>query len=248
MQLKALTWNIWCGTYLEEVIAFLKQAQPDIIALQEVLKEENGNTALTIAQALGYECVYQLDMDMPAKFLNNPKFDPNTLLNFGNAVLSKYPIISHQIHDLPQGEDRRPVIQADIKIGDMVLHVFSLHLKHTHQQPLEVQNMQADKLLAVMTKQQSIAMGDFNCLPDSYPIRTISQTLNNTELDHDTPTWCKHISGCSVCQIAEVKYKLDYIFATKDLNFHSFKVTDSSASDHLPVSVLVEIDANQQSL
>lgn len=239
MQLKVLSWNIWCGTYLEEVMAFLKKEQPDIIALQEVLEEDKGNIALTIAKELGYECVYALGMHMPAKFLNNPKVSPDTLVSFGNAVLSKYPIVSSKTHDLPQGENKRPMIQADIKIGENIVHAFSLHLKHTHQQPLEMQNIQADKLLTVIPTEKSIVMGDFNCLSDSYPIQTISKVLNNTEPDKDTPTWCKYIGGCSVCQVDEIKYKLDYIFVTKDLKFTSFKVTDSDASDHLPVSVFV---------
>ncbi len=241
MQLKVLSWNIWCGTYLKEVISFLKKEQPDIIALQEVLEEENGNIALTIAKELGYECVYALGMHMPAKFLNNKEIDQDKSISFGNAVLSKYPIISSKIHDLPQGENSRPAIQANIKIGDEILHVFSLHLKHTHQQPMEMQNIQADKLAEVIPNDKSIVMGDFNCLPDSYPIQKISKILKNTEPDKNTPTWCQYIGGCSVCQIAEIKYKLDYIFVTKDIQAEEFKALESSGSDHLPVSVLIEI-------
>ncbi len=241
MQLKVLTWNIWCGTYLEEVIAFLKKEQPDIISLQEVLEEENGNIALTIAKELGYECVYALGMHMPAKFLNSSSINPDTLISFGNAILSKYPIIKSKTHDLPQGENKRPMIQADIKVSEELLHVFSLHLKHSHQQALDIQNIQADKLLTVIPEDKSIVMGDYNCLSDSYPIRTISKVLNNTEPDKATPTWSKYIGGCSVCNISELTHKLDYIFVTKDLTFNSFKVTDSNASDHLPVSVLIEI-------
>ncbi len=241
MQLKVLTWNIWCGTYLKDVISFLKKEQPDIIALQEVLEEENGNIALTIAKELGYECVVAFGMHMPAKFLNSSSINPETLISFGNAILSKYPIINSTTHDLPQGENKRPMIQADIKIEENIVHAFSLHLKHSHQQPLEMQNDQADKLLTVIPKEKSIVMGDFNCLHDSYPIQTISKVLNNTEPTTQTPTWCKHIGGCSVCNVNEIKYKLDYIFVTKDLNFNSFKVTDSEASDHLPVSVLIEL-------
>ncbi len=241
MRLKVLSWNIWCGTYLSDVISFLKQEQPDIIALQEVLEEENGNIALTIAKELGYECVYALGMQMPAKFLNNSSISPETLISFGNAVLSKYPIVSSATHDLPQGENKRPMIQADIKVGDRVLHAFSLHLKHSHQQPLEMQNKQADMLLTVIPAEASIVMGDFNCLPDSYPIQTVSKSLTDTEPGAATPTWCNYIGGCSVCKIDTVIHKLDYIFTTRDISSSSFTVTDSRASDHLPVSAMIEI-------
>ncbi len=241
MQLKVLSWNIWCGTYLEEVIACLKKEQPDIIALQEVLEEENGNIALTIAKELGYECVYALGMKMPARFLNNPQVPGDTQVTFGNAILSKHKIVGTKTHDLPQGENPRPAIQADIQIGDKTFHVFSLHLKHSHQQPLEMQNIQADKLLALIPEDSSIVMGDYNCLPDSYPIQTISKVLNNTEPGEQTPTWCQYIGGCSVCQIDEIKYKLDYIFVTKDIISKDFSVLQSKGSDHLPVSVIIEI-------
>lgn len=240
MQIKVLSWNIWCGTYFDEVVSFLEKEQPDIIALQEVSEEEAGNIAMHIAQALGYECTYSLSMDMPVRFLKNPPLGKESI-KFGNAILSKHKIVGTKVFELTPQEGNRPVVQADIKIGGEVVQVFSLHLKHTHQQPSELQNSQADELIKLISDAKAIVMGDFNCLPGSYPIKEIGKIMNNTDVTNSSPTWCKYIEGCIECKIDEIKYKLDYIFASKDLKFDSFKVEDSAGSDHLPISVIIEI-------
>jgi exonuclease III len=74
MKLKILSWNIWCGTYLDEVIKFLKIADSDIIALQEVAEDNRGNISEIIAKELGYKYVYTTDIDMPLKYLPGYNF------------------------------------------------------------------------------------------------------------------------------------------------------------------------------
>jgi len=69
MKIKVLSWNIWCGTYLEEVIKFLKKADADIIALQEVSIDERGNLSEIIAKRLGYKHTNAIDVNIPLKFL-----------------------------------------------------------------------------------------------------------------------------------------------------------------------------------
>ena len=67
MKVKILSWNIWCGTYLDEVTEFLKNANADIIALQEVVEDERGNLVEIIAKELGYKYVHAIGMNMPVK-------------------------------------------------------------------------------------------------------------------------------------------------------------------------------------
>lgn len=57
MNVKLLSWNIWGGQYLPEIVDFLKKEKADIIALQEVIEDLNGanNVAKIIAQKLRYE-------------------------------------------------------------------------------------------------------------------------------------------------------------------------------------------------
>ena len=65
--------------------------------------------------------------------------------------------------------------------------------------------------------------------------------MNDAEKGSATPTWSVYKMGCQVCLIDEVKYKLDYIFTSKNLKTESFEVYESKGSDHLPISTIVEL-------
>ncbi len=240
MKLKILSWNIWCGTYLDEVIEFLKNADADIIALQEVVEDENGNIGEIIAKELGYEYVYEANLNMPLKYLSREETADKKSIKFGNAILSKYKIVNSKIHQLTE-ESKKSAVEANIKIGENILNVFSIHLRHSHQKPLELQNLQTENLLKLLPKTNTIVLGDFNALPESFPVQKMKQELKDTEINSDTPTWSVYKNGCTVCLIEEVKHKLDYIFTSKDMKVSSFEVYKTRASDHLPISVIIEI-------
>ena len=240
MKIKVLSWNIWCGTYLDEVIKFLQTANADIVALQEVAEDDRGNISKIIADKLGYKYVYTTDIDMPLKYLPNNKSDDERTIKMGNAILSKYEIINSKEHQLIENK-ARTVIEADIKIENTILNVFSIHLRHTHQKQLDWQDLQAENLLKLLPKENTIVMGDFNSLPESDVIKKVSGLFKNTEVGNQTNTWSVYKYGCNECLIDKVIYKLDYIFTSKDLRTDSFKVYNSKASDHLPISTIIEI-------
>lgn len=241
MKLKILSWNIWCGTYLDEVIEFLKHSNADIIALQEVAEDERGNLVEIIAKELGYEYVHAIGMNMPVRFL--PKYEKNDkrTIKFGTAILSKYKIINSKIYELVD-ENKRLIVRADIKIGDKILHIFSIHLKHTHQKPSEIQDVETDNLLQLLPEKNTIVMGDFNALPESTVIKKMNQVLQDIETNSITPTWSVYKDGCTcLTKDEEVIYKLDYIFTSKNMKVDLFEVHESKGSDHLPISAIIEI-------
>ncbi len=84
-------------------------------------------------------------------------------------------------------------------------------------------------------------MGDFNSLPETTVIEKMRNSLHDSEIGPATPTWSVYRNGCTICLIDEVKYKLDYIFTSKDIKVDQFTVHQSKASDHLPISVMVEL-------
>src|SRR3989344_5213202 len=94
--IKLLSWNIWGCKYLPKVIRFLKKADADIIALQEV--EESGsedNTARSIAGKLGYHYIYARSF----------RYDEVGRGSFrGNAVLSRLAITKS--HMIPLSEEK----------------------------------------------------------------------------------------------------------------------------------------------
>ena len=242
MKIKVISWNIWGGKHLDDLISYLKNAEADVIALQESIKDEDGgNTALTIAQALGYECVSEHSVQMSSKW-SGPEREKETTITFGNAILSKYKIINSSIHKL---SEKRVAIQADVQIGKSILHVFGLHLMHQHIHGADEkrdlrQKEQTDNLLKIIPREKAIVMGDFNSVSGSYPVKKMEGVFKNSENGTISPTWSVYPEGCDICN-PKLEAKFDYIFTTSDIITDSFVVGNSKASDHLPVIASIEI-------
>lgn len=224
-QVKLLSWNIWGGVYLPEVTRYLIDAKADIIALQEAEESGATNTAEVLANELGYSFVYSRSMEYEWQ---------GEMTNRGNAVLSKFPIIGSTPH-LLSGVKPRTAMQADIRINNYILQVVSVHLVHTGDQ-----EGQAEHLLNVTPKNKTVIMGDFNATPDSRIIERMRESVRDTD-KKDLPSWCLYPDGPGESKPDMVISKYDYIFVSEDLHANDFAVGDSKGSDHLPVSVMLEL-------
>lgn len=224
--MKILSWNIWVDGHFDELKSFLANADADIIGLQEVQDDDSERDVIGYLTGLGYAHVF-------AKF--EIEWDGKTY-RFGPAVFSRLPVVHSDTYEID--DDGRSVARADIQTDDGILHVFSTHLVHTHQVESEEQLAQVKRLIEKLPNERVIVMGDFNAVPESSTIRKMKEVLVDTD-PSSSPTWSVY-PECGVCQIEKPEVRLDYIFVSKDLNAHSFEVGQSRASDHLPVSVIVQ--------
>ena len=227
MQVKILSWNIWLDGDLEAVIAFVRNSEADIIGMQEVIPEREPNI-LDAMTALGYQHSF-------AKVTELHKDGKE----MGNAIFSRFPIVESKTHTLSD-EERRLAEEATIDVEGIQLHVFNTHLLHTHQKQSGVQDSQVKTLVGLLPTENTIVMGDFNAIPQSSVIQKMEGLLVNTDPSH-APTWSTDPAGCSGCDVHGVTVRLDYIFASRDLATRSPLVYDSKASDHLPVSCIIEL-------
>src|SRR5260221_5979433 len=176
MQFKVLTWNIWHGKHLSEVISLIKESDPDIIGLQEVVESESGlkklNSAEEIARALKCHFVY-----FPA--VHNTRHE--IPYNQGNAILSKHAIQNAKcvfLSEMSQYQENaetepRIAVSADIHIGKEILHVFTTHLAYSQYfKSTSIRLQQVKKLLSLLPHEKTIVMGDFNSHPDSEEIKS----------------------------------------------------------------------------
>src|SRR5262249_53337886 len=131
MKLKVLSWNIWVDCHFEELKKFLSAANADIIGLQEVKADDPERDVISFLTDLGYKHV----------FLPIEKSWSGKTYHDGPAIFTKFDIVSSQNHLLSKGKPRGAV-QADIKAGDEIFHVFSTHFIHTHQQQDAIQDEQ----------------------------------------------------------------------------------------------------------
>ncbi len=224
---KILSWNIWCEGDFEEKAKFLRSCGADIIGLQEVILNSKELPVAPLLTSLGYGYVYA------------PSFMARAGVEAGVAVFSKYPIVGSKVHFLSE-EKRRSAMEAEINVSGKILQVFSAHLMHAHLQFSEIQNLQTENLIKILPKEKTIVMGDFNATPESFVFEQMNKVLQNSD-PALTPTWSMYPEGCPVCKPEKIDTRLDYIFTSSDLKISSPKVEASKGSDHLPISIVVEI-------
>ena len=228
MRLKVLSWNIWINGNFEQVTDFLEKADADIIGLQEVEADAPERDVIGFLTKLGYAHV----------FAPVPKTGKRKV-NDGPALFSRHGFRSSESFSLSRTHNRCAV-KGDIEIHGKTLHVFSTHLLHTHQEYSDAQSEQVENLLNILPRENTILMGDFNATPESEVIRTMRGALKDSD-PTSAPTWSVYPEGCDVCNPQSVDIRLDYIFTTPDLKTYSPKVERSKASDHLPVSIEIDV-------
>jgi endonuclease/exonuclease/phosphatase family metal-dependent hydrolase len=181
-RLAIATLNIWnkAGPYAQRVgliRAELERLRPDVLGLQEVLRlMRDGEPVLTpeadqateIAHDLGYEIAYA------------PAADYGGGLAFGNAVLSRHPILRARTFGLPSCDsgESRSLLYALIETPHGELPVFVTHLNwKLHHGSVRVEQVKfiVERIfeLAPVDERRlpALLMGDLNAEPDSDEIR-----------------------------------------------------------------------------
>jgi len=229
MRVKVLSWNTWVDGHFDSFKELISRENAEIVGLQEVREVDKTRDVVGFMTDLGYKNVFA-----PKQVWRAPYF------LFGPALFSKFDIAWSATHTLSR-EDERYAVQGDLAVDkDTVLHVFSTHLTHTHQKPSKIQDQQIDGLLKILPKERTILMGDFNATPDSAAILLMSKVLQNTD-PSNAPTWSTDPRGCPTCNPQSVDTRLDYIFASKDLKASEPRVVQSTASDHLPITAVIDL-------
>jgi endonuclease/exonuclease/phosphatase family metal-dependent hydrolase len=177
----------------EEVVAWLRRLQPDVVCLQEIWEDEDTpNSAGWIAGRLPEEDGWHW------RFGGGPfaaRLWPDPGLRFGSAVLSRWPVDHATHHPLPvvdpdDGSFVASVPWALLHVRTAGLDVFSCHLasapRDTPHRRLQV--LAIDEIITasrgdldggpdtrqVRTAMPPILCGDFNAEPDSDEIRFLS--------------------------------------------------------------------------
>ncbi len=162
---------------------------------------------------------------------------------WGNAVLSRYPIVDIEKVDLPKVGTpmQRGYLGATLRIGDGNVLFISTHLQHMNDPEVHDDDPEADlypvhheqisEILDVWDGQDpAILVGDFNSRPNW---RQTQELLDAGWID----SWAEAGDGDGfTSNSANPKHRIDYIFHTPDLTTVDVGVILSQASDHFPVA------------
>ncbi len=246
--IRVMSYNIHHGTGisgeldLEKVAEVIREADADIIGLQEVDRNFSHRSAYQdqaklLAAYVGMDYVYGESITVRHLF---PGMGTGY---YGNMILSRYPIIESDILRLPTswGTEPRTALRAVIATPYGKLQVWSTHLGLSHKD----RQQQVEVLLEAVERSRipSIVLGDFNALPGSPEIQTMAGRLQ------DVGQVAGDSRGTFYIDSAQELPRIDYIWLDSCLRPVNYDVIDSTASDHLAVTAdIVVLSKGSQSI
>jgi endonuclease/exonuclease/phosphatase family metal-dependent hydrolase len=221
--IRVVSYNIKHSAKIEEAINLLKNnedlAGADILLLQEMVP----SAVEKIAADLDYNYVFYPAVVHP--LLHD---------NFGNAVLSKWPITYDENIIFPSVNEHsrhRVAVAARLRINGQDVMVYSLHMG-VFMKPQQ-RSEQIRGILDAIDKDipYCIVAGDFNTVKEN-DRDGIIKTFSEADFDHATATvdWTYNH-----WYFLNYKSVFDHIFSRGPKVLRSGKVDDRTPSDHLPV-------------
>jgi endonuclease/exonuclease/phosphatase family metal-dependent hydrolase len=166
-RLRVASWNLWWrfGPWEQRapaITATLRDVDADVVCIQEVWGAEDGATfASVLGDALGYEHAYASRFDIKG-------------VPFGNAILSRWPIVHTEWWPLPSrddAEEQRTLLLAEIEGPRGTIQVFNTHLNWRFDHS-DVRQQQVAFICEHISSKRPrsfppILCGDMNASPDS---------------------------------------------------------------------------------
>jgi len=218
----------------KRIAEVLKEIDADVVALQEVAGMDEAarehNHVHAIAEELG----------MDFRIGENRKLRGGA---YGNAVLSRVPIVADKNHDLTcRRYEPRGCLEVTIKPPDSetALHLFNVHLGTGFFE----RRYQAHRLFDVIAGNESLSsprviLGDFNEWTRGLTTRLMSYHFNSAEPE-------QRLGRARTYPGVFPLLHLDHIYYNSFLKLEQISVHRSrlalAASDHLPIVAEVTLD------
>lgn len=186
LRLRVLTYNIHHGEGvdrkldLERIAKVINSVEPDVVSVQEVDQKVPRSGKV----------------DQPAELMRLTKmqgaFGGNLKLqggDYGNVVLSRWPIKMHQNQKLPSFDNGEPrgVLAAEVELPDGLgtLTFLATHFDHRANEQERIAS--AKQINEMTTQPLALLAGDLNAVPESKPLEILC-TMWKVANEHPQPT------------------------------------------------------------
>lgn len=224
---RALTYNIrGSAANLSQIASVINAENPDIVGLNEVYRYTLGNKQdQVIAGYLGSQWTTIFGANVSGFGYT-----------YGNAILSRYPIISYSNHTIKPtlGSEQRGCLEAHINVNGTIVNVFSTHWANDTEQERQ---LSADSCLVWMSQvlEPKLLMGDFNARSYSNPLRRIqTQYIDSIGVNGFGPI--------NTVSNPNPTVRIDHIMLPENTTIKEAHVVNygdaTVASDHRPVTIL----------
>lgn len=225
---------------VSEIISeILKTNNPDVFCIQEFYHETKMSFPEYPYQYIHFK-----------KTTNKKGEEKENIL--GHAILSKYPLIKKGAFDFDNTYNNS--IYADVVKGNDTIRVYNLHLKSlgilpkvSYLQDRDTDKLrqrmsnafigQEEQLKAILQHKDTspypvLLCGDFNNTPFSYIYRITEKGMKDA--------FIKRGNGLGTTYMFEFyPMRIDYVFASEELEVLKFNTIKKSFSDHFPITATV---------
>ena len=248
--MKLLQWNVWYQEDIDNILQTIETVDPDILCLQELttnfVPQRRRNTAHYLSEKLGMHCFYKAARET---------IDADGGHTFGNAIISHHPILDTAFHFVrfpspAAGEPADPLaeprvyLEAGLRIGRRRLDVATIHMSYVPEfGQTAAKRAEADALVEILRKKKRrfVIGGDFNSLPESYTVLAVEKYLRDVGPARDQNTWTTKPFSYGGFFANTRDWRIDYCFATPDIQVKSARIVETPYSDHLPILVDFEL-------
>ncbi len=235
-----LTYNVYHGedanggSNLDAVGGIINSLQPDLVALQEVdnktVRAKKLDLTAELSRRTGMQGVFGKAMD----------YDGG---GYGEAVLSRYPVIETKNNPLPHTTKAEPRAALEVHIelpGGVKMAFVGTHLDHQRDQSNRM--MQVKRILELYENYELpiVLAGDLNAVPGSDPINLLLRRWSDAARADPQPTFP---SVKPARRIDYIMYKPKGRWKVVEIRVIDEKV----ASDHCPVLAVLELLPDGQS-
>lgn len=249
MGFKLACLNLWYGGRLfDEIVLWLRQERPDIVAMQEVYRSDDKSLEKR------YRSLEELSriLDLPhysfAPAFRDLRFE---VAEMGNGVLSKFPVKADGtvFYDVPyddnfmENEDftyvPRNLQHVSVKVGDEVVNVFNTQgIWGLDGDDNERRLKMAETIVEeIGDKEKVVLAGDLNVKEGTKTVGIIEERLNNIfkgELKSSFNMKQKNDPGFATVVV-------DMIFVSRGINVVKHYMPEVSVSDHMPLVAVLEM-------
>jgi endonuclease/exonuclease/phosphatase family metal-dependent hydrolase len=224
---------------LPRLAKVLKSLEADVICLQEVdrhfgERSDDVDQALLLSRALDMQLAWG-----PAIEGDGEEH------GYGNALLSRLPILVSDVHPLPGGGEPRSALRTMVELDGGALWVTTTHL--TLRAADRAAQVAAVAALHSGPMETGVVIGDFNTPPDAPELAALRERFTDAwELARDRGDrtgwrFWRHEDG-GTHPAGSPHRRIDQVWVTEGVAVASAQVADGhGASDHLPLVVDLEV-------
>jgi endonuclease/exonuclease/phosphatase family metal-dependent hydrolase len=229
---------------LPRLAKLLASVDADVICLQEVdrrfgARSEDVDQALLLSRALDMQLAWG-----PA--IDEPRPGEDSRRQYGNALLSRLPILISDVHPLPGGGEPRSALRTMIELDGGTLWVTATHLT-TRSAPERAEQVAALAALHTDSMATGVLVGDFNARPDAAELDVLRERFTDAwhlaQAREDQAGWRFWQREEGRTHPAHAPHRrIDQVWVSSGVTVAAAQVLDAEgASDHLPLMVDLQV-------